>query len=104
MQWNLHAGWSGAATRKLGALLFLMAVALAPVLIVALFPKQGGIWIGGYVTGIVTLPFVAFGAIGAFSLLNDEGALIGTAVFGLIVIAISVAVALWSLFGSFPGL
>ena len=92
------------AMRRLGALLFLIAVALIPCLIVALFPRQGGIWVAGYVTGIITVPFVAFGAIRAFSVLNDEKALIGTIAFGLIVIVISVAAALWSLFGSLPGL
>lgn len=85
--------------RRLGALFFLVAVALVPILMVALFPRQGGIWVGGYVTGIITLPFVAFGAIRAFNVLNDENALIGTVVFGLIVVAISVGIALWSLFG-----
>ena len=102
MQFN-HLEFS-VALRRLAALVFLIAVALVPFLIVAMYPSQGGIWVAGYVTGIITVPFVAFGAIRAMITLNDEGAFVGTVVYGLIVIVISLTVALWSLFGSLPRL
>lgn len=90
------------ALRKLMALLFLIAVALVPFFIVVLYSHQGGIWVAGYVTGILTLPLVGFGVIKAINTLNDEEAFIGTVVFGLVVILISVIAAFWSLFGSTP--
>jgi len=90
--------------QKLAALLFLVAVALVPFLIVALYSRQGGIWVLGYVSGIITVPLVGFGVIRAIISLNEERALIGTVVFGFIVIVISLIMALWSLFGSIPQL
>ena len=92
------------AFRKLAALLFLIAVALIPFFIVVLYSRQGGIWVAGYVTGIITVPFVGFGVIRAINTLNDEEAFIRTVVFGLIVILISLIVAFWSFFGSTPQL
>ena len=88
--------------QKTAALVFLVAVALIPFLIVGLYSRQGGIWVAGYVTGIITVPFVGFGAIRAIDTLNDEEAFIGTVLFGIVVILISLIVALWSLFGSPP--
>lgn len=82
--------------RKMMALLFLMAIASVPFLIVVLFSRQGGIWVLGYVTGIITVPVVGIAAIRAMNTLSDEKALIGTAVFGFFVILISLASAFWS--------
>ncbi len=82
--------------RKLMALLFLMAIASVPFLIVVLFSRQGGIWVLGYVTGIITVPVVGIAAIRAMNTLSDEKALIGTAIFGFFVILISFASAFWS--------
>jgi hypothetical protein len=87
--------------RVLGALSFLCAVALVPVIIVLFEPSRGGIWVAGYVTGMITAPMIAVGALRAISLLNDQFDLdipIGFVVFGILVTLISVAAALWSFF------
>ena len=85
---------------KLGALLFLAAIALTPVAIVALGSRLGGIFVAGYVTGVITVPMVAFGAIRAvYALIEStkiEG-LVGVFVYGFLVIIISVAAAFWSI-------
>lgn len=55
----------------------------------------------GYVTGMITAPMIAVGALRAISLLNDQFDLdipIGFVVFGILVTLISVAAALWSFF------
>ena len=90
--------------QKLAALLFLVAVALIPFLIVVLYSRQGGIWVLGYVSGIITVPLVGFGVIRAINSLNEERALIGTVAFGFLVILISLLMALWSFIGSIPQL
>ena len=90
--------------QKLTALLFLIAVVLVPFFIVVFYSRQGGVWVAGYVTGIVTVPFVGFGVIRAINTLSNEKAFIGTVVFGLITILISLIVAFWSIFGSPPQL
>ena len=87
-----------AAMRKMVALLFLIAIALVPFLIVVMYSREGGIWVLGYVTGIITVPVVGIAAIRAINILSDEGAFIGTVVFGFVVILISLATALRSLF------
>lgn len=92
------------AARKLVALLFLVTIALVPFFIVTSSSRFGGIWVAGYVTGILTAPFVAFGVIGAINTLDDREPFIGIVAFCLILIVISLAVALWSLFGSPPQL
>ena len=83
---------------KFWAFLYLAAVALIPFAIAALFGFPGGIWVAGYLTGIVTVPFVMFGAIRAVGAITDDGAFSGSAVFAVIVVLISVASALWALF------
>jgi hypothetical protein len=89
------------ALRKLGALMFLAAIAFTPVVIVALGSKQGGIFVAGYVTGVITVPIVAFGAIRAiYVLVETTEGLVGVLVFGLLVILISVAAAFWAIFFS----
>jgi len=90
--------------QKLTALLFLVAVALVPFFIVVLYSRQGGIWVLGYVSGIITVPLVGFGVISAISSLSGERVLLGTVLFGIIIILISMIMALWSLFGSIPQL
>jgi hypothetical protein len=42
--------------QKLGAILFLLAIALIPVAIVALGSGRGGIFVTGYVIGVITAP------------------------------------------------
>jgi heme/copper-type cytochrome/quinol oxidase subunit 4 len=84
------------AMRKMVALLFLIAIALIPFLIVAMYSREGGIWVLGYVTGIITVPVVGFAAIRAMSTLSDEGSFIGTVVFGFLVILISLATGFWA--------
>jgi len=79
------------------ALLFLVAIAIVPFFIVVMFSREGGIWVLGYVTGIITVPVVGIAAIQAMNTLSSERALIGTVVFGFFVILISLATALWSL-------
>jgi hypothetical protein len=89
------------ALRKLGALVFLVAIAFTPVGIVALGSKQGGTFVAGYVTGVITVPIVAFGAIRAiYVLVESTEGLVGVLVFGFLVILISVAAAFWSIFFS----
>lgn len=86
--------------RKLGALLLLAAIALAPIAIVVLGSKSGGIWVAGYVAGMVTVPLVAIGAWRAIlELTEDVGTFLGFILFGLLVTLISAAAALWSIFG-----
>jgi hypothetical protein len=91
------------ALGKLGALLFLAAIALTPVVIVVLGSRLGGIFVAGYVTGVITVPMVAFGAIRAIYALIEsteiEG-LVGVLVYGFLVILISVAAAFWAIFFS----
>ena len=91
------------ALGKLGALLFLVAIALTPVVIVTLGSTLGGIFVAGYVTGVITVPVVTFGAIRAIYTLIEsteiEG-LVGVLVYGFLVILISVAAAFWSIFFS----
>ena|ERR1019366_6047803 len=86
------------AIRKVVALLFLIAIALIPFLIVATYSHEGGIWVLGYVTGILTVPVVGIAAVRAMNTLSDERAFIGTVVFGFCVILISLATGLWSFF------
>ena len=90
--------------QKLAALFFLVVVALVPFLIVVLYSRQGGIWVLGYVSGIITVPLVGFGVVRAIISVDEEGALVGTVVFGVIVIVISLVLASWSLLGSPPKL
>ena len=88
--------------RKLAALLFLATIVMAPIFIVALKGRPGGIWVAGYVTGIVTVPLIAIGALRAISRLADAmdiEAFVGFVVFALFVLAVSAASALWALFG-----
>jgi len=49
-----------------------------------MYSREGGIWVLGYVTGIITVPVVGFAAIRAMSTLTDEGSFIGTIVFGFL--------------------
>src|SRR5579872_3481116 len=87
------------ALQKLSALVFLVAIALVPIAIVVLAPSGGGIWVAGYVTGMITAPIVAIGALRAISALNEtvdlNVALVFVA-FGVLVTLVSVAAALWS--------
>lgn len=84
---------------KMVALLFLVAIALIPFLIVAMYSREGGIWVLGYVTGIVTVPVVGIAVIRALNTLRDEGgAFVGTVVFGFLVILISLATGFWAVF------
>jgi len=82
----------------MAALLFLFAIALIPFLIVVMYSRVGGIWVLGYVTGIITVPLIGIAAIRAINTLSDEGAFIGSVVFGFAVILISLATAFWSFF------
>jgi hypothetical protein len=89
------------ALRKVVALLFLVAIALVPVAVVVLGSGRGGIWVAGYVTGIITVPLIAMGALRAiYTLLesNELRVFISFVVFGVLVILTSVTAALWSFF------
>jgi hypothetical protein len=85
--------------RKTVAVLFLIAIAMIPFLIVAFAPRQGGFFVSGYVVGIITVPLVAIGAMRAFYVLigSAEAEIFGVFVFGICLIAISVAAVIWSL-------
>jgi hypothetical protein len=86
---------------KLGALLFLVAIALTPVVIVTLGSRLGGIFVAGYVTGVITVPVVGFGALRAiYELIEStkiEG-LLGVLAYGFLVILISASAAFWSIY------
>lgn len=87
------------AIKKLIAIFFLIAIALVPVVIVILEPSRGGIWVAGYVTGMITAPVVAIGAIRALAVWNEQtdlNVVVGFVIFGILVTLISVAAALWS--------
>ena len=87
--------------QKLGAVLFLLAIALIPIVIVIWGSERGGIFVAGYVIGVVTAPIVAIGVIRAFTVVADStwtDALIGFAAFAVAVLLVSVAAALWSFF------
>ena len=88
--------------RKLLASLFLIAVVMVPVVIVALEARPGGLWVAGYVTGIVTVPLIAIGALRAISLLADSldiEVFVAVVIFGIFVLTVSAASAAWALFG-----
>jgi hypothetical protein len=85
--------------QKLGAILFLIAIALIPVAIVVWGSGRGGIFVTGYVIGVITAPIVAIGMIRAVSVLADStwmNALIGFLIFAVVVLVVSVAAAVWS--------
>jgi len=91
------------ALRRVLALVFLMAVALVPVAVVVLGSSRGGIWVAGYVTGIITVPLVAMGALRAIYVLFESTefeVIVGFVIFGVLVVLTSVAAALWSFFPS----
>lgn len=82
---------------KLIAVIFLAAVALVPVAIVAFWHRMGAIWVTGYVVGIVTVPLVGIGALRATSAMFEEtNAFIAFIAFGCSAIAISLAAALYA--------
>jgi hypothetical protein len=87
--------------QKLGAILFLIAIALIPVAIVVWGSARGGIFVAGYVIGVITAPIIAIGVIRAVTVLADStwmDALIGFLIFAVVVLVVSVAAALWSFF------
>jgi hypothetical protein len=86
--------------QKLGAIFFLVAVAVIPVAIVFLGSGRGGIFVAGYVIGVITAPIIAIGVVRAFAILAGStwtDILIGFLVFSVVVLVISVAAAFWSL-------
>ncbi len=90
---------SSIMARRAGAILYLVLVAAIPVMIVTL-TSTGGIWVAGFVTGMVTVPFVALGAMRAVAELANLGDIDifkGCLAYGVLVTVISVAAALWSL-------
>ena len=87
--------------QKLGAIFFLVAIALIPIAIVAWGTGRGGIFVAGYVTGVLTAPIVAIGMMRAVSVLADStwvDALIGFLIAAFLIVLVSVGAALWSLF------
>jgi hypothetical protein len=91
------------ALKKLSSLLFLIAIALTPVVIVTLGSGLGGVFVAGYVAGVITVPMVALLAMRAiYELIESteiEG-IVGVLVYGFLVILISVAAAVWSIYFS----
>jgi hypothetical protein len=84
-------------TGKLTAIVFLTAIALVPVAIVALWHRIGAVWVAGYVVGIVTVPLVGIGALRAMSAVFEEPkAVIALVVFGCSVIVVSLAAATYA--------
>jgi hypothetical protein len=85
-------------SRKTVAVLFLIVIAMVPFVIVAFAPRQGGLFVSGYVTGMITVPLVAIGVMRAFYTLTGsaEAEIFGVFVFGLCLTAISVGAVVWS--------
>lgn len=65
-------GPASALLQKILAVCFMAAVLLVPVAIVALAGPAGGVWVAGYVFGIVSLPFMALIALRAVYAIVDE--------------------------------
>jgi hypothetical protein len=83
---------------RLVAIVFLTAIALIPVAIVALWHRPGAIWVAGYVAGIITVPLVGIGALRAMSAVFEEPkAVIALVIFGGSVIVVSLAAAAYVL-------
>jgi hypothetical protein len=85
--------------QKLGAILFLLAIALVPIAIVIWGSERGGIFVAGYVIGVITAPMIALGVIRAVSVLADStwtDALFGFLIFAIVLLVVSIAAALWS--------
>jgi hypothetical protein len=88
----------GGFLAKLSACLFLFGIAIIPIGIVLQWSKTGAVWVVGYSTGILTLPFVALGALRSiFSLFDQDRVLDAFLGFTAIVIAISVASIIYAL-------
>ena len=82
---------------RIVAALFLAAIALTPVAIVLFWPQAGGVWVAGYLVGIVTVPVVAFAALRAVNtIVGEERLLPAFVVFGAIVVMISIASAIYA--------
>lgn len=82
---------------KLLAILFLAAIAVVPVAIVALWDRVGAVWVAGYVTGIITVPLVGITALRATSIVFREArAVIAFVIFGCSVIFVSLAAAIYA--------
>lgn len=85
------------AVRKVEAMLLLAIIALTPVAIVLFEPARGGIWVAGYVAGVIVTPLIGIGALRAvMELTGDLEGLIGFVVYGGLTILISLAAAIWS--------
>ena len=83
---------------RLIALIFLAAIALIPVAIVAFWHRMGAIWVAGYAVGIITVPLVGIGALRAMSAMFEEPkAVIALVIFGGSVIVVSLAAAAYAL-------
>lgn len=84
--------------RRFVAILFLAAIALIPVAIVAVWHSMGAVWVAGYVVGIITVPLVGIGALRAMSAVFEEPkAVIALVLFGCSVIVLSLAAAAYAL-------
>ena len=87
--------------RNIIALLFLVAIASTPLVIVVLGSRAGGFFVAGYLTGIVATPMVAIGGVRAITELlasTEREGLVGVLVFGVLVTFISLAAAFWAIF------
>lgn len=82
---------------RIAAALFLAAIALTPVAIVLFWPRAGGVWVAGYLVGIVTVPVVAFAALRAVNAIVGEERLLPAFVsYGAIVVMVSIASAIYA--------
>jgi hypothetical protein len=84
--------------RKTIAILFLIAIAVIPFVIVVFAPRQGGYFVSGYITAMITVPLVAIGVMRAIYALTGsaEAEIFGVFVCGLCLTAISIAAVAWS--------
>jgi hypothetical protein len=82
---------------RIGAALFLAAIALTPVAIVLRWPRAGGIWVAGYVVGIATVPIVAFAVLRAVNAIFGEERLLAAFIaYSAILVIVSIASAVYA--------
>ena len=97
--WKTELGGRPAWPKKIPALVFLMAIILVPIGIVTIAEAGGGYWVAGYVTGIVTVPLIAVGALRAVYQIienTDLDPLIAFVGYSALVVAVSIGCAIWA--------
>jgi hypothetical protein len=85
--------------KRLSAFVFCVAIGSSPLLIVMFGPRQsGGSFVAGYVTAVLTAPFILLGLIRAANTLfqgNWLDSLLGVGLYIALLLLISFAAILW---------